>query len=127
MKMTNVFVTHLGDLVSITVSKTSLQDTKIMKKNASIVIIKKNDDIQMIGGIRAGVIQDAHMRGDYQDTLIWPIRKKNRQIESVLLLCDMKTGKYLAYTEEDAIAKQVNIPEGFEIEFFYTHKKRIQK
>jgi len=125
--MTNVFVTHLGDLVSITVSKTSLQDTKIMKKNASIVIIKKNDDIQMIGGIRAGVIQDAHMRGDYQDTLIWPIRKKNRQIESVLLLCDMKTGKYLAYTEEDAIAKQVNIPEGFEIEFFYTHKKRIQK
>jgi hypothetical protein len=39
----------------------------------------------------------------------------------------MKTGKYLAYTEEDAIAKQVNIPEGFEIEFFYTHKKRIQK
>lgn len=93
----------------------------------STTILSIHGVIKKITGLRAGVIQDAHMRGDYQDTLIWPIRKKNRQIESVLLLCDMKTGKYLAYTEEDAIAKQVNIPEGFEIEFFYTHKKRIQK
>lgn len=118
-----IFTTKRGDTISSKRNNVSIRDAQQFRKNSDVVIIEKNNEIQIIRGIRAGVIKDAYNRDDYDGIYHWPIRKK-RCVEDIILLCNMKTGEYSMEIGEKAQLLRDNIPEGYEIEFSYFYKKR---
>lgn len=125
--MNKTVITARGEQVSTKRSNISIKDGQSLRKKADVAIIEKNGEIQIIRGIRAGIIKDAFNRDDYHGALFhWPI-KKNRSIENVVVLCNIKTGEYTIKKGLAASRCRTKTPKGYEVEFAYFKPKKKSK
>lgn len=124
--MNKTVITARGEQISTKRSNISIKDGQSLRKKADVAIIEKNGEIQIIRGIRAGIIKDAFNRDDYHEIYHWPTKKK-RSIENVVVLCNIETGEYIIKKGLAASRIRNKTPEGYEVEFSYFKPKKKRK
>lgn len=126
--MTNNYLKGIGgEPINSKGENMSIKDAQKMRKYADVVIIETHCGIEIIRGIRAGLIKSSYELGTYKKTNYhWPV-KEGRHFINIAVLCNMKTGEYSLVKGGAVEEVKNNIPQGFEIEFLYSRKPKVKK